>query len=102
YPRIGRSPVTRPVDDQPAWAVVCFFIGGGFRGQGVASALLKAAVDYAVANGAKVVEGYPVDPSAKRLPDSSGYHGFVSAFAEAGFKEVLRRKETRPIMRYYA
>jgi hypothetical protein len=34
-------------------------------------------------------------------PDAYIYTGAVSAFQQAGFVEVLRRSETRPIMRFY-
>jgi len=34
------------------------------------------------------------------MPDVFAWTGFASAFKKAGFKEVIRRSETRPIMRY--
>ena len=61
--------------------------------------LLTAAVEYARAHGAKIVEGYPVEPT-KRLTGDRGYTGVVSAFRKAGFVEVLRRG-ARPIMRCF-
>ena len=103
YPRLNRSPVTKPVDDRAAWGVTCFFTGRRFRGCGLALALLKAAVAHALENGAEVVEGYPVDPvGGGQIDDGDGYHGFVTTFRQAGFQEVLRRKEARPIMRFMA
>jgi hypothetical protein len=62
--------------------------------------LLQGAVAYAKEQGAKIVEGYPIEPT-KTLTGYSGYTGVVSAFRKAGFAEVLRRVETRPIMRYF-
>ncbi len=62
--------------------------------------LLKAAVKYAGGRRAKILEGYPVKPRAGHTPDVFAYTGLASAFSEAGFVEVLRRSETRPIMRY--
>ena len=59
--------------------------------------LLTAAVEYARAHGAKIVEGYPVEPT-ERLTGDRGYTGVLSAFRKAGFVEVLRRGD-RPIMR---
>jgi hypothetical protein len=35
------------------------------------------------------------------MADTFAWTGLASAFQQAGFKEVLRRSETRPIMRYY-
>jgi len=98
YPRLGRSRILKPVDDQPVWSVTCFFIARGFRHQGLSTKLLKAAVDFARARGAKIVEGYPHD-SKKATADVFVYTGLVSAFRKAGFKEVARRSKTRPIMR---
>ena len=102
YPRVQRSRTVHPVDDQPAWAVVCFFTRRKYRSRGLGKVLLKAAVDHAVANGARIVEGFPVDPAGERVGAGDGFYGFVSTFRAAGFEEVARRKEGRPIMRYYA
>lgn len=63
------------------------------------TALLRAALAYAKQQGAIVVEGYPVEPKAGRTADAY-YTGVASTFVKAGFVEVLRRSETRPIMRY--
>ena len=62
--------------------------------------MLKAVVAYAKEHGAKIVEGYPAEPT-KTSSGTSGYMGVVSAFRKAGFVEVLRRSESRPIMRYF-
>jgi len=62
--------------------------------------LLKAAIEYAREHGAKIVEGYPIDPMSNYLPPISSYTGITSAFQEAGFVEVMRRSEKRPIMRF--
>ncbi len=63
--------------------------------------MIKAAVRFAAEHGAQIVEGYPVDPSKGDYPDAYIYTGAMSAFQQAGFVEVLRRSETRPIMRFY-
>lgn len=101
FPTLGRSRVLKPVDEQPVWSVVCFFTARKMRRKGLTVELLKAAVEYARANGAQVVEGYPVEPKGGKSPDVFVYTGLFSAFKQAGFSEVLRRSETRPIMRYY-
>jgi GNAT superfamily N-acetyltransferase len=80
--------------------VVCFFIARPFRRKGVTVKLLAAAVEYAKQRGAKIVEGYPVEPKKDAIADASAYTGLVSAFRQAGFVPVLRRSETRVIMRY--
>ena len=80
--------------------MVCFFIAKSYRRRGVARRLLKAALDYVRESGGRIVEGYPVEPEKSGIPDSFAYHGLASMFRSAGFKEVGRRSETRPIMRY--
>jgi GNAT superfamily N-acetyltransferase len=99
YPALERSRTLKRVDDKPVWSIVCFFVARPFRGRGLMVPLLKAAIAYAKEYGAKIVEGYPVEPT-KRLPWGSGYMGLAPAFREVGFVEVLRRSETRSIMRY--
>lgn len=100
FPALERSRMLKRVDDKPVWSVVCFYVAKPFRRRGVMVPLLTAAVEYARAHGAKIVEGYPVEPT-KGLSGYSGYTGVVSAFRKAGFVEVLRRG-SRPIMRYFA
>jgi GNAT superfamily N-acetyltransferase len=100
YPALARSRVLKPVDDQPVWAVSCFFVAKPYRRRGVSAALLRAAVDLAARQGAQIVEGYPVEPTMTPVPDAFVWTGTPSAFRQAGFREVLRRSPTRPIMRY--
>ena len=100
YPTLERSRVLARIDGEPAWSVTCFFVARPFRRQGITVELLKAATAFARKNGARVVEGYPVEPRKGRMPDVFAYTGLPSAYRKAGFEEVLRRSETRPIMRY--
>ncbi|MBI2956279.1 MAG: GNAT family N-acetyltransferase, partial [Acidobacteria bacterium] len=99
YPVLGRSRVLQPVDEKPVWSITCFFVAKGYRGRGVATELLKAAVRYAKRRGARLVEGYPFEPRRGRLPDPFVWTGLPSMFLEARFHEVARRSPTRPIMR---
>ena len=61
---------------------------------------LRAAVEYAREQGAKILEGYPAEPQ-KRLSASSTYTGVVSSYRKAGFVEVMRTAARRPIMRHF-
>ncbi len=100
FPVVARSPVMKPVDDQPdVWSVVCFYTARAARGRGVSKALLDAAVVHARRAGARIVEGYPLEPRGKRIPAMDAYHGTPSLFAAAGFEEVARRRPARPLMR---
>lgn len=100
YPRLARSRVLKPVDDQPVWSITCFFMRKDFRGKGVTVALLRAAVEHAKKHGGRIVEGYPIEPKKGRMPAAFAYTGLASAFRKAGFKEVARNSETRPIFRF--
>jgi GNAT superfamily N-acetyltransferase len=99
FSRLSRSKVLKAVDDQPVWSVVCFYVAKAYRRQGLMVALLKAAVAYAGEHGATIVEGYPIDPGEGKYPDASAFNGLFSAYRTAGFEEVARRSDRRPIMR---
>jgi GNAT superfamily N-acetyltransferase len=98
FGRLNRSPKLKPVDDRPVWAVVCFYIARGHRKQGVGTALLDAAVEFAGANGATLVEGYPIDPTGGKVHAGFSWTGLLPMFEETGFEEVARRGG-RPIVR---
>jgi GNAT superfamily N-acetyltransferase len=98
YPALDRSRVMARVDDKPVWSVTCLFVEKSARQRGVSRKLLQAAAAFARSQGARLVEGYPVEPG-QRLPDPFVWTGLASAFRSAGFREVARRSKTRPIMR---
>lgn len=100
FPRLNRSPLLKPIDDEPVWSIVCFYVARAFRRQGTTAKLIQAAQAYAMEQGATVVEGYPLDTDRKNYPASSAWTGFLPTFQRAGFSEVMRRKVTRPIVRY--
>lgn len=98
YPRLRRSPVMKPVDDTPVWSIVCFFVDRRARGRGISSKLLRAAIDYARSRGVRLLEAYPVDKEERSHPDFM-FFGAKSMYDRAGFKEVARRTDTRPVVR---
>jgi GNAT superfamily N-acetyltransferase len=98
YAKLRRSPIMKPVDDRPVWSVVCFFVDRSARGRGLAERMLRAAVDYARSRGARLVEAYPVDRDGRSHPDVM-FFGAKSMFDRAGFREVARRRPTRPVVR---
>ena len=100
FPTLNRSRSLGPVDDEPVWSIVCFYVAPEHRGSGLMAALLAGASDYAVSQGARIVEAYPREP--KDLGPPQAYMGVVPAFQRAGFVEVLRRSPKQPIMRYHA
>jgi GNAT superfamily N-acetyltransferase len=101
FSALSRSRILKPVDEQPVWSIVCFYVARPFRRKGLTVSLLGAAVRFAADHAAKIVEGYPIDPQNGQYPDTFAYTGTFSAFRQAGFKEIIRRSEKRPIMRYF-
>ena len=93
YERLAHSKSLYPVDDQPVWSIVCFVVGRRARGQGVARALLDAAVTYARDHGATRLEAYPVDvPEGQRISSANAFKGTLTMFERAGFEVVARRQ----------
>jgi GNAT superfamily N-acetyltransferase len=95
---LERTRVLRPAPGEGIWSVLCFVVKPGHRRQGVAAALLRAAVDFARARGARAVEGHPVDDTRRQVHAMEAYVGVASMFARAGFTEIDRRG-ARPVYR---
>jgi GNAT superfamily N-acetyltransferase len=83
--RLAHSRTLAPVDDVAVWSVVCFFVHPDAKRQGVASALLETAVDYAREQGAPALEGYAARP---HHPNIDSYTGYLPMFLAAGFEHV--------------
>jgi len=96
--RIGRTrnftdATQEPWDDDSVWSVSCFVVRKEHRNQGLNAKLLDAAIGYARTSGARVIEAYPLDLDAgKKIPVNDLFHGVLSTFEEAGFREVARPK----------
>ncbi|RAM35493.1 GNAT family N-acetyltransferase [Arthrobacter globiformis] len=110
YPRILRSQAFKAAGPAAAadgggsvWSVSCFVVAPGHRRSGVATALLAAAVGHARANGAAVVEGYPVDPRERpKAGPSDLYQGTLALFLAAGFEVVSDAVPGRRVVRLRA
>jgi GNAT superfamily N-acetyltransferase len=100
YPRLERSAVTKPLDDESAWVVTCLYVRRTHREQGLQAKMIAAACDFAAEEGQKIVEGFPVEPApGKKAGADNAMTGIASAFEKAGFAEVERRKDDRPAVR---
>jgi GNAT superfamily N-acetyltransferase len=105
YERLTHSRVLAPIDDTPVWSIVCFVVAKRARGQGVARALLDAAIAFARSHGAPALEAYPVEVAeGQRIASANVYKGTLAMFERAGFGLVERRlargaKIPRPIVR---
>ena len=100
YGSLNRSPVLKPLDEKPVWSLVCLFVHRDHRQQGVATALIGAAVDYVREQGGKVVEAYPTVPREDRLPPVSSYMGIPAMFERAGFVATAHPSQSRIVMRF--
>ena len=87
------------MDEKPVWSISCLFVLKAHRRKGLSVRMLKGACEFAAKQGARLVEGYPIEPTMEKTPDPFIWLGTPSAFQRAGFKEVARRSKTRPIMR---
>jgi GNAT superfamily N-acetyltransferase len=104
YARLQHSKVLGPIDDRPVWSIVCFVVARRARGEGIARALLDAAVEYARDHGATLLEAYPVDTEGGRVPAAHAFKGTLGMFERAGFEVAERRRANaasaeRPIVR---
>jgi GNAT superfamily N-acetyltransferase len=85
YEAILRSPQYRPREaggGGAVWSIVCFVVDRPVRGNGIAAALLDAAVAHAFAQGASSVEAYP------HVSDEKDYMGPMGLYRAAGFQRV--------------
>jgi GNAT superfamily N-acetyltransferase len=93
YQALFRSPQYRPRDDdEGVWSVVCFVVDRPRQREGVAGALLDAAVDHAGARSAAQLEAYP------HRSKKDNYMGQLDLFLGRGFR-VVRRTATRAVVR---
>jgi GNAT superfamily N-acetyltransferase len=85
FARIERSRVLPKVDSAPVWSIVCFAVSPSARGEGITTALLDAAVEWARAQGVETLEAYPVDVGDEPVDPDALFTGRRSVFERAGF-----------------
>ena len=85
FPRLARSRTIPQIPGDGVWVVNCFVVARTERRNGVAGALLDAAVGYARAHGARILEGYPVETSGARMSSAAAYTGTTGMFERSGF-----------------
>lgn len=93
--RLTRSRATPPTDDTPVWVIPCITVRKGYRGQGIAVALIQAAVSYAGTQVAPAVEAYP-RAGGERTGDDNAYFGTEPLFRRAGFQVIRPPLDNRP------
>ena len=93
--RLTRSRATPPADDTPVWVIPCITVRKGYRGRGIAVALIQAAVTCAGTQGAPAVEAYP-RAGGERTGDDNAYFGTEPLFRRAGFQVIRPPLDDRP------
>jgi GNAT superfamily N-acetyltransferase len=88
----------RNFEDRSVWVVICFYVAEAHRGIGLMQRMLEAAAEYAFANGARLVEGYPFEKEFA----TDGAGGTIDVFERAGFTETRRLGEHQALMRRHA
>jgi GNAT superfamily N-acetyltransferase len=96
YPRVDTSKTSPRVDDLAVWAVPCFYVHRAHRAAGVTTALLRAAIEYARAEGAPAVEGYPRSDDAPRVSPESAFFGTEAMYRRAGYRKVRGVRKDLP------
>ena len=81
-PKLQRSKALAGDDAPDVWCIPCFFVKAGFRGRGVARALLRHALRTIRAEGGRIVEAYPVRPPAT---NAAAFTGTVPFMESEGF-----------------
>jgi GNAT superfamily N-acetyltransferase len=101
--RLGQTPWNGREEDKgddTVWAITCFAVRVGYRGQGITYRLAGAAVDVARERGARALEGYPMIPDPGQNITWGEIHvGHRKVFEAAGFKEVSHPSKRRCVMR---
>ena len=99
--KVERSPsMSGGADTDEVWSLPCFFVRSGYRGEGVAARLLRAALAELRRLGARTVEGYPTQPKAgTKVAAAFAFTGVPSLFEQAGFEAMESKPRGKIRMR---
>ena len=70
----------------PDWRITCFFVSKAHRGQGIAAAALKGALQQIARLGGGTVESYPEGVDGRSVAGAFLHNGTLSMFARQGFE----------------
>ncbi|NEA30553.1 GNAT family N-acetyltransferase [Streptomyces sp. SID13031] len=82
------------VDDLPVWSLWCIRVRPGHRKSGLSHVLIEGAVEFARANGAPMVEAYPLDNGDAKVDLTMAYAGIRKNFERAGFVKTADTTST--------
>jgi GNAT superfamily N-acetyltransferase len=90
-PRIkNRKAYEEGLEKLPDWRITCFFVDKDHRGQGVAAAALKGAVQEIRRLGGGTIESYPEDVTGRKTSSAFLHNGTTAMFEHQGFKRTRR------------
>jgi GNAT superfamily N-acetyltransferase len=97
--RVVKMGSTEPPGATDVWGITCLVVRREFRGREITHALIEAAVAHAGANGARVIEAYPVDTDEHaKVSSNELFVGSVRMFGKAGFEVIARPPGRRTVM----
>src|SRR5882672_5775081 len=101
FPYFERSRSIAASTNASEWCVSCFYVPAAWRGQGVARALLDAAVKVARKSGARSIEGYPLVPrkAGERAPAAFAWTGVPALYEQCEFARAQNPGGTKVIYR---
>lgn len=103
YPRIwARKQPWMRMDPEldGVWSVTCFVVRTGWRHAGLTYQLAAATIEYGEQVGARVLEGYPIEPAeGKTVIWDEASVGLLQVFLEAGYEVVASPTVRRRVVR---
>lgn len=89
YPRLDRSRRLRRDWHGGTWSLNCLYVPARWRGQGVAKALVAAAIEYARSRGAGEIEAYPQSLAlGEHQAAAFVWTGVPALFEPHGFRRI--------------
>jgi len=86
-------------DDPDVWAVYCILVPSSLRLQGIATTLLDRAIDHARNQGARAIEGYPIDTSKRGGQLPPGFStGTLAMFERERFQALASLPSGRTLV----
>lgn len=99
YPALHRYWQLNQAEDDKIWSIVCYYVDKEYRRLGLMDGLINVAIELAKENGAEIIEGYPIKPSAE-LTGYDGFTGIASTYQRCGFVEKQRNDRKEVLMQY--
>lgn len=105
YPRLwSRKQAWMRMDPEMegVWSVTCFVVRKEWRHTGLTHELAAATVDYGTQSGARVLEGYPIEPATgKTVIWDEASVGLLQIFLSAGYEVVASPTLRRRVVRHH-